>query len=208
MSSIQTIIFDFGGVLLNLKQENDWRTQDFFPLFHLQKLKQLKEKNFFDDFEKGKFSAEEFLSKLKTISINPDIKQETIINAWNSILLDIPPHRVSIIQQLKTKYRLILLSNTNCIHTQKFTNDMKEKFGDDILHKYFNTVYYSQEIGCRKPEKEIYHLVMEQQQIKPENILFLDDKPENLEIPKTLGWQTQQVNFNKLSIVDVQHLLN
>ena len=174
----------------------------------LQKLNHLKEENFFDDFEKGKFSAEEFLSKLKSITINSDIKNETIIKAWNNILLDIPAHRVSIIQQLKTKYKLILLSNTNSIHTQKFTEDMLENFGEDILHKYFNTVYYSQEIGYRKPEKEIYNFVMEQQQLNPKNILFLDDKSENLEIPKALGWQTQQVNFNKLSIVDVQHLLN
>ncbi|MBP8193188.1 MAG: HAD-IA family hydrolase, partial [Chitinophagales bacterium] len=66
---------------------------------------------------------------------------------------------------------------------------------------------YSQEIGFRKPHKEIYEFVLKKQGIKASESLFLDDKRENLTEPKALGWQTHHVNFNKLSINDLQYLL-
>ncbi len=208
MSSIQTIIFDFGGVLLNLKTEQEWLKEDLLPNFHPEKLQQLQEKGLFKEIETGKISNDMFIQSLRDIALDTNISDEAICQLWNGILLKIHPQRIEILQQLHKNYNLILLSNTNAIHAQKFITDMLHDFGENILQTYFHTVYYSHEIGMRKPDKEIYEFVMEQQQLNPENILFLDDKPENLEIPKALGWQTQQVNFNKLSIVDVQHLIN
>jgi putative hydrolase of the HAD superfamily len=122
-------------------------------------------------------------------------------------LLDIPKHRIDILKHLKDKYKLVLLSNTNEIHLNEIYNYMQHEFGEDVLTPNFHHCYYSQEIGMRKPDAEIYEFVTHQQNLIPTETLFLDDKEENLIASQKIGWQTFHVNFNKLSINDLQFLL-
>lgn len=207
MQNIQTIIFDLGGVIINLKTEQEWFEQDLLPNFQPEKLQWLQQQHFFQQFETGNVSAPDFIQQLKEIAISKHISEEEIIHHWNGILKDIPAHRVDLLKKLAEKYRLILLSNTNHIHMDYIRKYMQAEFGGDILSENFHTCYYSQEIGLRKPHKEIYEFVLQQQGIKGSESLFLDDKEENLTEPKVLGLRTHQVNFNKLSINDLQHLL-
>jgi len=149
----------------------------------------------------------DFIQQLKEIAINKDISEEEIISHWNGILKDIPAHRVDLLKKLSGKYRLILLSNTNHIHMDYIRNYMLAEFGEDILQENFHTCYYSQEIGLRKPNKEIYEFVLQQQKIKGSESLFLDDKKENLTEPEKLGIQTFLVDFNALKQHALQLLL-
>lgn len=207
MHSIQTIVFDFGGVILDLKPEIEWFQQDILAHFENDKLLKLYQQQYFQNFEKGKIEVSDFLRQLQEITIHKNITETEIKRHWNAILKSIPAHRVEIIRQLKSKYQLILLSNTNAIHVEQFRNDMMEHFGEDVLDTHFDIVYYSQEIGMRKPHQEIYEFVQNQHQLLPSTILFLDDKAENLIEPQKLGWHTMHVHFNKLSINDLQHLI-
>ncbi|MFN8296654.1 MAG: HAD family phosphatase [Chitinophagales bacterium] len=207
MQNIQTLIFDLGGVILNLKNETDWFKENLLSNFHPEKLHQLQQNNFFHQFEKGKVSEQDFIQQLKNISLNNEISQELIIQNWNSVLLEIPQYRVDLLKRLSGKYKLILLSNTNSIHLQQIRKYVQQTFNENILEGFFDTCYYSHEMGFRKPDKELYTFVMQEQQIEPGEVLFLDDKAENLIEPQKLGWQTMRVNFNKLSINDLEHLL-
>ncbi len=207
MQNISTLIFDFGGVILNLKTEKEWLEEDLLPNFHPEKLLQLQRNNFFHQFEKGKVSEQDFIQQLKNISLNNETSQELIIQNWNSVLLEIPQYRVDLLKRLSEKYKLVLLSNTNSIHLKHIRKYVQQTFNENILEAIFDTCYYSHEMGVRKPDKEFYAFVMREQQIEPEEVLFLDDKAENLIEPQKLGWQTMLVNFNKLSINDVEHLL-
>ena len=83
---------------------------------------------------------------------------------------------------------------------------MVAEFGKNILQENFHTCYYSQEIGLRKPHKEIYEFVLQQQGITASESLFLDDKPENLSEPEKLGIHTFLVDFNALTAASLQHL--
>ena len=207
MNSTSTLIFDLVGVIINLKSGQDWQEQDRLRNFHPEPLHQLQQQHFFHDFETGKIASADFVRQLKSIALKKDVSDETIIRHWNSILKDIPLHRVELMQQLKQRYRLVLLSNTNSIHVESFQRYMQQQFGEDILRANFHTIYYSQEIGLRKPNKEIYEFVLQEQGIIPSETIFFDDKPENLLEPQKLGWQTVHVPFNHLSISDIQHLL-
>lgn len=207
MQKISTLIFDLGGVIINLKPELTWFEQDMLANFEQAELLQLYQSHFFRDFEKGKIEPTVFIEQLKQIALENSSDETKIIQHWNGILLDIPLHRIEFLRQLKTKYRLLLLSNTNYIHLEHIRAYMQQEFGNDILSENFDTCYYSQEIGLRKPDKEIYEFVMKSQNIAPSEILFFDDKAENLTEPQKLGWQTFHVDFNKLSISDLQHLL-
>ncbi|HNE51502.1 MAG TPA: HAD family phosphatase [Chitinophagales bacterium] len=196
---ISTLVFDFGGVIINLKNEQDWMFQDLLPNFEQAGLLQLHLSGYFRDLETGNITISEFLSKMESIATPENKTEQKIRQHWNAILLDIPQHRVELIKQLKQHYRLILLSNTNAIHVQSFQQYMLQTYAEDILQKNFHTVYYSQEIGLRKPEKQIYEFVMQQHGITAEEIIFFDDKAENLIAPKKLGWNTVQVPYNQLT---------
>ena len=194
MNAISTLIFDFGGVIINLKTETDWMQQDLFPNYHTESLIKLSASGFFNKWEEGKISAEEFLQQMQSIAIDKEITHEIIKQHWNAILKDIPVHRVELLKQLKQQYRLILLSNTNTIHVEAFEQYIIETFGENILQTNFQTVYYSQEIGMRKPNREIYEFVLEQQGIHASEVIFFDDKEENLTEPKKSRWKTVLVD--------------
>ncbi len=207
MEKIQTLIFDLGGVIINLKKEKDWLQEDLLPNFQAEKLQQLQQNNFFTDFETGKIEVHEFIQQLKNIALDKFISDEKIIRHWNAILLDIPKHRVDLLKKLSQRYQLILLSNTNHIHLDYIRDYMQQEFGEDVLKSIFHTCYYSQEVGHRKPDKEIYEFVLQQQGIRPSESLFMDDKPENLIEPQKAGWQTTAVDFNNLTATALAHLL-
>ena len=206
MQNIQTLIFDLGGVIINLKTEQEWLEEDLLPNFQPEKFQSLQQKQYFQQFETGNVSVPDFKQQLKEIAVNKNITEEEVVHHWNGILKDIPKHRVDVLKQLSKKYKLILLSNTNHIHMDFIRNYMVAEFGEDILQENFHTCYYSQEIGLRKPHKEIYEFVLQQQGITASESLFLDDKPENLSEPEKLGIHTFLVDFNALTAASLQHL--
>ena len=206
MQNIQTLIFDLGGVIINLKTEQEWLEEDLLPNFQPEKFQSLQQKQYFQQFETGNVSVPDFKQQLKEIAVNKNITEEEVVHHWNGILKDIPKHRVDVLKQLSKKYKLILLSNTNHIHMDFIRNYMVAEFGEDILQENFHTCYYSQEIGLRKPHKEIYKFVLQQQGITASESLFLDDKPENLSEPEKLGIHTFLVDFNALTAASLQHL--
>lgn len=207
MQNIQTLIFDLGGVIINLKTEQQWIDEDLLPNFQPEKFQLLQQQQYFQLFETGNVSVPDFVQQLKEIAINQQISEEEIIHHWNGILKDIPVHRVDLLKKLAEKYRLVLLSNTNHIHMNFIRKYMLAEFDADILETNFHACYYSQEIGLRKPHKEIYEFVLKKQGIKASESLFLDDKRENLTEPEKLGIQTFLINFNKLTENMLQQLL-
>jgi epoxide hydrolase-like predicted phosphatase len=206
MQNIQTLIFDLGGVIINLKTEQEWLEEDLLPNFQPEKFQSLQQKQYFQQFETGNVSVPDFKQQLKEIAVNKNITEEEVVHHWNGILKEIPKHRVDVLKQLSKKYKLILLSNTNHIHMDFIRNYMVAEFGKNILQENFHTCYYSQEIGLRKPHKEIYEFVLQQQGITASESLFLDDKPENLSEPEKLGIHTFLVDFNALTAASLQHL--
>ena len=207
MQNIKTLIFDLGGVIINLKTEQEWQEEDLLPNFHPEKLQALQQQEYFQQFETGKVSVPDFIRQLKDIAVDESITDDGVIHHWNGILKDIPAHRVDLLKKLAEKYRLVLLSNTNHIHMDFIRKYMQAEFGEDILQENFHTCYYSQEIGLRKPNKEIYEFVLKQQGVKASESLFLDDKKENLTEPEKLGIQTFLVDFNALKQHALQLLL-
>lgn len=70
-----------------------------------------------------------------------------------------------------------------------------------FLMIFFNIQFYSQEIGMRKPDKNIYEFVQERINIPPSSIYFFDDKNENLKIPNDMNWNTFLVNQDIANII-------
>ena len=202
MNKIKNIIFDLGGVILNLDYA---KTVDEFKkigLLNFQDLYSQKMQNIlFDDFEKGEVSSAEFISCLID-SENLKIKEIDFINAWNAMLLEIPIKKLEFINSLKKDYKVFLLSNTNEIHIYKFEDDLKKNNMLNQFYKCFDKVYYSSRMGKRKPEENCFKQVLEENQLVPQQTLFIDDSIQHIKGAKRVGIETFHLKKNK-SIIDL-----
>tara|TARA_B110000902_G_scaffold135197_1_gene156773 strand:- start:43 stop:684 length:642 start_codon:yes stop_codon:yes gene_type:complete len=202
MNKIKNIIFDLGGVILNLDYT---KTVDEFKkigLLNFQDLYSQKMQNIlFDDFEKGEVSSAEFISYLID-SENLKIKEIDFINAWNAMLLEIPIKKLEFINSLKKDYKVFLLSNTNEIHICKFEDDLKKNNMLNQFYKCFDKVYYSSRMGKRKPDENCFKQVLEENQLVPQQTLFIDDSVQHIKGAKRIGIETFHLKKNK-SIIDL-----
>lgn len=185
---IKTIIFDFGDVFINLDKVGALEN----ALLHF-KLDQFPEDMIHVNaiYEMGLMSNSEFLAFYE--SAFPDLSADKILEIWNSILKDFPHHRLEFLKRLSEskKYKLILLSNTNNLHIE-FVKSYVPFFKE--FESYFDVFYLSHEINLRKPNADIYEFVLNQNNIKAEETLFIDDTTENTEAAKKLGIHTWNIN--------------
>lgn len=191
LQNINTIIFDLGGVILNLDYN---RTINAFKVLGKENFEKLytqsNQDKIFDLFETGKISSEEFRSYLKQF-LDSSITDQTIDDAWNAMLLDLPKHRIELLQNLKDKYQIFLFSNTNEIHLKAFQKMIGNQHGDEnLLENIFHQTYYSHLVGKRKPDAEAFLTVIQDHQLEPNKILFIDDSEQHIIGAKQLGIQT------------------
>ena len=191
---IHSIIFDLGGVLLNIDYH---RTIKAFKLLGIKESNDFYSKkhqhNLFNLLETGNISEPEFLSKMHDLSNCSD--KDAIIKAWNSLILELPQNRISMLNNLKKSFNLYLLSNTNSIHIDYIKNKLgKEKYNN--FYSIFNKVYYSHKIGVRKPNPKAFELILEEQNLTPNKTLFIDDSKQHIIAAKRLGIISHHLKHN------------
>ncbi len=190
---IKNIIFDLGGVLLNIDTSKTSEAFEKLGVKEFEKKYSLnKADKLFDDLEKGKVSETGFFNTVRTISELPLLDDE-IRDAWNALLLDFRTGSLDLLKQLKHRYSLYLLSNTNSIHHKAFHEAFREQTGENNFDDHFTKAYYSHHTGLRKPEAAIYRLVLQDAGIIPGETLFIDDLLKNIETARSLGMHTHQL---------------
>jgi FMN phosphatase YigB (HAD superfamily) len=190
---IKNIIFDLGGVIINLSI--DATVQRFSMLTGLTSesiYRKLATLDLFKEHEKGTLSDPEFRDGVRAF-MNVRCTDEEIDESWNAMLLDIPFERIDLLQKLGKKYRLFLLSNTNEIHVLRFTETLSALQGKPSFGDLFEKVYYSHRLLMRKPEKEIFEHVLEENNLIAGQTLFLDDNQDNLNGAAGVGIKTFHV---------------
>lgn len=199
---INAIIFDFGDVFINLEKEKS--IEEFKKLGLEGPNEELIAQN--DLFEKGHITEVQFVESFKKFL--PDASIEDIVKAWNSIIGDFPEYRLEFLQLLATKYRLFLLTNTDSIHISRFEHNVGISFYSDF-YRCFEKVYYSYEMGLRKPQPEIFTTIMNKHDLSPKRTLFVDDKKENTDVAENLGlhiWNLQVGVDDVVNLFDQKHL--
>lgn len=185
---IKTIIFDFGNVFINLDLEGAMKNA--LELFEVETLSE--EMLAFNSFyEQGLISTDEFIGFY--LENFPKLTKEQIVGAWNFMLKDFPKHRLEFLKELKasSKYKLILLSNTNELHI----NWIKEhvSFFEDFK-ACFDAFYLSHEIHLVKPNTDIFEFVLNENNLKANACVFVDDNLDNINTAKSLGIKTWHIN--------------
>ncbi|WP_341842219.1 HAD family phosphatase [Chitinophaga caseinilytica] len=190
MQGIRHIIFDLGGVILNIDISLTARAFESLGLDNFGKhYSQAHVSTLFNDLETGRVSEQEFVDKMKSVLPEGTTDQQ-VIDAWNALLLDYPVARLQLLQQLRNHYDLFLLSNTNAIHMKAFNKILERERGIPSLAAFFDKTYYSHLMGCRKPEPEAWQMVLDENGLKPEHTLFIDDTLPNVEAARALGIQS------------------
>ncbi|MCP2027575.1 putative hydrolase of the HAD superfamily [Flavobacterium sp. HSC-32F16] len=193
---IDTIIFDFGDIFINLNKQG--------TISGLQKLG-LKEWNSDLDrlnllFETGDISYDNFVDGFQKQLPNASV--EEILKAWNAVLADFPSYRLDFLKELSKKYRLFLLSNTDSIHIGTFEKTVGVPFYTDF-YNCFEKVHFSFEIGKRKPNASSYQHLIDEHNLVPEQTLFVDDKKENTDAAAALGLHVWNLQVGKEDVVNL-----
>jgi len=199
----KNIIFDLGGVLLNIdynltvKAFKNLGINNFDELFS-----QASQFKLFDKYDKGLISSSEFRNEINKLC-DKNLSNEQIDNAWNAILLDFPKERLELLNKVKQNHKTFLLSNTTEIHITAFKKYMKTDFGINDFFSLFHKSYLSYEIGMRKPDAEIFELVLQENNLISSETLYIDDSIQHVEAALKLGIKAYWLDIKKESVIDL-----
>lgn len=197
MNPVKNIIFDLGGVLLDLDYQKTIRAfielgvVDFearFNQFHADEL--------FSRLETGKVSESEFYTQLQKAIPGP-LSESQIETAWNAMMLGFRTESLATLKELSSHFKLFLLSNTNSIHLRCFRMLFTRDTGLTELDPFFSKSWYSHLIGFRKPGKEVYEFVLGNAGLKAEETLFIDDSVNNIKGAESVGIKTHLMDSNE-----------
>ncbi|MEI8085824.1 MAG: HAD family phosphatase [Paludibacter sp.] len=195
-SNISTLIFDFGGVLINLDLNQCILNLKKLGLENVEQyLSNFGQKDFFLKFEKGQIGTEQFRTEIRKLTTKT-LTDAEIDAAWCSFLCNIPLEKLELLLELKKKFRILMLSNTNPLHIDVSAAAEFEKTGKKITD-YFDKCYLSYEMKMVKPDTEIFQALLLSEHVDASQCLFLDDGSKNIEQANILGFQTYLVSANE-----------
>ena len=187
-TAVRAIVFDLGNVLLDLdntRYGRGWPTD--IGQARPEALATLQAERFFYRYDTGRLSSEDFVRTLRE-AFGLTAKQVT--DHWNQILLPgIAPQRYDTLQVLRKRYDLYVLSNTNDLHIDWVREHVAQAGYADFETRFFEQCFYSQDLHALKPEAAIYERAEEAMQRPVGELLFVDDRPENVEAARARGWQ-------------------
>ncbi|AMO57483.1 hypothetical protein GZ77_15100 [Endozoicomonas montiporae] len=190
--NVKNVIFDFGGVILEIDYSKTEKA-----LGSLMKrgdhagFSQAEQSELFNGIETGLLSVAEFRDGLRALCERQTLSDESLDNAWNALLGPLIPEALELIKDVVENRRVFLLSNTNKIYIDRVNEGILRDLGSvAAFESVFERVYYSHELGMRKPDKEIFQLVLDENALKPEETLFIDDSRQHILGAEVLGFQT------------------
>lgn len=187
---IKNIIFDLGGVIMTIDQDEALRRFKELGLRDAERqLDPYTQSGIFGDVEEGKITAEEFRLTLSQF-VGRELTFDECKYAWLGYRKEVPKRNLDVLKRLRNDgYRLILLSNTNpFMMSWALTKDFDG--GEASLEDYFDSLYLSYRLGVMKPDQKFFQAVLYNERIKPEESLFVDDGPRNVDAANKLGFNT------------------
>lgn len=185
---IKNIIFDLGGVLLDIDYQ---RTIDAFSKLGMRdSSKQFSKEEqalLFRRYEMGQIDSREFISSVSELT-GVECSNEEIEVAWCALLGEMTADKYTLLEQLRMKgYRIFILSNTNALHQSAFEAGIDKDYGWEKFEKVFDGVHYSHHLGMRKPNRDIFEKVLDIHGIQAGDTFYIDDTPEHAATASALG---------------------
>ena len=195
---IKNIIFDLGGVILDIDETIVYKELEKMgistsELAHSKDFKEIMSK-----FDTGIYTAPTFRKKTKALLGLEKMTDKRFDDIWNAMLLDIPRERIEAIEKVKKHYKIFLMSNTNVIHYNLYIRDLQLRFGYNEFDELFHKSYFSFAEHLEKPDPHFFELILDHEQLLPEETLFIDDSKKNIEAAQSLGIHTYHIRRDEL----------
>lgn len=187
---IDTLIFDFGGVLGHLQPEVSLRRFRELGVADIDEmLNPYRQRGVFHDLEMGLVGREEFVARLNEHA-GTSLTDAQINEAVLLFMSEVPQYKFDYLDKLRQHYKLYILSNTNpyimaYAHSPQFLPATGRTLSD-----YVDKIYASCDMHTMKPDRAIYEQMIADSGMVPERSLFIDDSEANLEAAAALGLQT------------------
>jgi putative hydrolase of the HAD superfamily len=189
MSKIKNIVFDFGGVIVELNRPAAVKRFKEMGIDGIEEmLDPYRQKGLFRQIEDGSLAREDFYREIRKLT-GKNIADKDIDQGFHDFLMPVEQEKLDYIQELRKKYKVILLSNTNDI-TMSWSRSDKFSPAGKPLDYYFDKLFLSYQLNCMKPDIEIFQIMINLSGINPEETLFIDDSEANIAAGNTLGFKT------------------
>jgi putative hydrolase of the HAD superfamily len=207
---IEAVVSDFGGVLttpllpalLALQDEIGLSRGAFGEALHASQAKDGVNPLF--AMERGEITEAEFLRRLGE-ELAPILGHTPHLHRFRELCLgglEPNPEMIDLLQELKAGgLRMAMLTN----NVREWEPVWRPKLPVDEI---FETVVDSGFVGCRKPEPEIYRLVLSRLDLPAEACLFIDDLEVNIEAARTLGFHAVHFRDNEQAIGEIHAALS
>lgn len=190
---IKNLLLDLGGVIMNLDRDRCVRAFEALGMRDADEfLGVYGQKGAFLALERGDIDADEFRREIRPL-FDREVTDEEIDSAFNQFLTGIPQERLRALRQLRKRYGVYLLSNTNPIMMNGFIAEQFRQEEGMEMKDYFDGVVASYVAKCYKPDREIFDYACEKCGIKPEETLFFDDSQANVDAARALGFYAELV---------------
>lgn len=197
---VKALIFDLGKVVFDLSFErvfHYWGAASGRPAAELQARFQFDAA--FASFETAAITPQEFRA-LIAAELGFALSDQDFDAGWNALYLDAYRGIDELLANLKRRYRLVALTNTNRLHSPVW----QAKYARTL--RYFEQVFSSHELKARKPDAAAYQLVLDYLQAAPAEVVFLDDNAANINGASQLGMQTILVTSYEQMVTELQTL--
>lgn len=189
--TVRNIIFDLGGVLLDIDYQLTETAFRELGCLHFNSIySQARQTSLFDAFERGEIDEAAFFYKLRQLA-GVEVSQKQLKDAWNAMLIGLPPRHCEILRRLRGKYRLFLLSNTNQTHINAFTTLIEKVCPINEFEALFEKVYYSSRIGLKKPQVSPFLKIILENELSAHETLFIDDSAQHVKGAVRAGLQAR-----------------
>ena len=190
MQNIKNVIFDLGGVILDIDYNLTRKAFEKLGVTHFDDMySQASADKLFQKLETGHVEEDDFYKELNRCT-GLQLSPEEIRKAWNAMLLSYREKSLEYLETLRPKYKIFLLSNTNFIHLNELEKIFNLQKRNKTFDQYFDKAFYSCAIGLRKPDRECYDWVINDLKIEPSATIFIDDLAQNIDGAKESGLQT------------------
>ena len=197
-AKIKNIIFDLGGVILDIDENIVYKELEKMGI-NISEL--VRSKEFIDimsKFDTGIYTAPTFRKKMKALIGQEKMTDQKFDSIWDAMLLDIPRERIEAIEKVKKHYKIFLMSNTNVIHYDLYVRDLQLRFGYHEFDELFNKSYFSFAEHLEKPDPRFFELILDHEGLLPEETLFIDDTEANIKVAQSLGIRTYHISREEL----------
>jgi putative hydrolase of the HAD superfamily len=177
---INVVLFDLGNVILPVDGHRmAQKLTKHSPFSPDEILSHFGKKEMLDEFETGRLSNEDFFNHIKERCSFNGLDYHGFLPMFNDIFEE-DPSVIALIEELKSHVKLGMISNTNAIHATHLVARYQ-------LFSHFHKVWFSNDVGLRKPDAKIYQIALDHFRVKPEETVFIDDLLPNIEGARKLG---------------------